>query len=82
MDEDDYTWLFTKRTENIKHDNCSYEYDKEKGILTIKESIPFQNFKNSSPEGKSDLADNYYHSARIGSWIEELLGEKYSEEKD
>jgi len=82
MGQDDYTWLFAKRTENIKHDDCSYEYDKEKEILTITQDLPFQNFKNSLPEEKSGLADDYYHRARIGSWIDELLGEKADEEKD
>ena len=81
MGQDDYTWLFTKRTENIKYDDCSYAYDKEKEILTITQNLPFQNFKNSSPEEKSNLADDYYRCARIGSWIDELLREKAYEEK-
>jgi hypothetical protein len=79
MDQDDYTWLFTMRTANIKDDDCSYEYDEETGILTITEDLPFQNFINSLPETKSNLANNYYHRARIGSWIDELLGEKEDE---
>ena len=82
MDQDDYTWLFTKRTENIKDDDYSYVYDEEKGILTITDDLPFQNFKNSLPKAKSNLVDSYYTLARIGSWIDELLREKEEEEED
>ena len=80
MDQDDYTWLFTRRTDEIKHDNCSYEYNNETGTLTITEDVPFQNFRNSLPKAKSDLADDYYGRARIGSWIDELLREKEEEQ--
>lgn len=82
INNDDYTWLFTERIENIKDDDYSYVYDEEKGILTITDDLPFQNFKNSLPEAKSRLAENYYSLARVGSWIDELLREKENEEED
>jgi len=82
MAQDDYTWLFTKRIDEIKSNDCTYEYNKEKEILTITEDIPFQNFKYSLPDQKYELARNYYSSARIGSRVDELLGEKEEEEKE
>ena len=33
MEHDEYTWLFTKRRDEIENEGCSYEYDKEKRIL-------------------------------------------------
>ena len=77
--QDDYEWLFTMRRENIINDDCSYEYN---GILTITEDIPFQNFKNSLPEAKDDLANNYYCRSRTASRIDELLMEKEDEDEE
>ena len=80
--QDDYEWLLENRAENFKHDGSLYEYDAESQTLIITEPVPFQNFRYSLPKTKKDLADNFYHSARIGTWIEELLGEKETEEKE
>ncbi len=82
LDQDDYISLYVNPSDDIKQDHCSYEYDKENQILIITEVIPFQNFKYSLPDDKYYLADNFYHSARIGSWIDNLLGEKSIEETD
>jgi hypothetical protein len=80
--QDDYEWLFANRADEVKSDNCSYKYDKDNQVLTITEAVPFQNFRYSLPGAKYDLADDFYQSARIGMWIEDLLGEKEAEERE
>jgi hypothetical protein len=80
IDNDDFAWLFTKRSDEIKNDCYIYDYDTQKSELTIKMNIPFRNFKYSSVRDKKNLADEFYSMANSGCYIEELLSEKEDED--
>jgi hypothetical protein len=82
IDKDDYEWLSDNGTEYLKHDGSVYKYDEENQTLIITEPVPFQNFIYSLPDIKYDLAENFYKSARMGAWLDDLLGEKEVEEAD
>ena len=50
--------------------------------MTLTENLHFQNFKNSLPEDKENLAGDYYRRVRIATWMEDFLRERDNEEKD
>jgi len=80
IDQDDFIYLFTKRYDDILRDDHSYAYSKEKNLLTITINIPFQNFSNSLPRDKWDMAHDYYRNVRIGTVIKNLIAEREDDE--